>query len=89
MTGGGSIGGGWMVPPLKEPKPPRVPLWGEGNVPATKRFTRKEVATHNKEDDCWVIIDGRVFDVTSYMRDHPGIIIVSMFDICQEESGLC
>ena len=61
-----------MVPPLKEPKPPQVPIWGEGNVPVNKKFTRKEVAAHDKEDDCWVIIDGRVFDMSSFCRDHPG-----------------
>jgi hypothetical protein len=32
-------------------------------------------AQHNKEDDCWVVIDGRVFDLTTYLKDHPGGII--------------
>ena len=37
-----------------------------------KTFTAAEVATHNTEADCWVIVAGRVFDVTAYLPKHPG-----------------
>jgi len=37
-----------------------------------KKFTSKEVSLHNKSNDCWLIIDGKVFDVTSYVDEHPG-----------------
>lgn len=32
----------------------------------------QEVQQHNKESDCWVIIHGRVFDLTKFLSDHPG-----------------
>jgi len=32
----------------------------------------EEVARHNKADDCWVTLNGKVYDVTSFLPDHPG-----------------
>ncbi|KAJ8430244.1 hypothetical protein Cgig2_009422 [Carnegiea gigantea] len=38
----------------------------------TKLFSMEEAAQHNTKDDCWVIIDGKVYDVTLYLDEHPG-----------------
>lgn len=41
-------------------------------APALKEYTYDEVAQHNKEGDCWIIIDLQVIDVSKYTDDHPG-----------------
>lgn len=38
---------------------------------ADKFYTREEVLTHNREDDCWIIIADKVFDVTKFLPLHP------------------
>lgn len=37
-----------------------------------KTFTAAQVAEHNTEQDCWTIIRGGVYDLTSYVARHPG-----------------
>lgn len=35
-------------------------------------FSPKEVAQHNTAGDIWVIIDQDVFDLSSFVDEHPG-----------------
>ncbi|KAI7880808.1 FAD binding domain-containing protein [Mucor mucedo] len=35
-------------------------------------YTLAEVGKHNKADDCWVVVNGEVLDVTDFLADHPG-----------------
>lgn len=42
------------------------------NSKRPKLFTTSDVLQHNKEDDCWLIIDGSVYDVTKWIPRHPG-----------------
>lgn len=37
-----------------------------------RKISADEVAKHNKDNDCWVIIGKQVLDVTEFMPDHPG-----------------
>jgi len=38
----------------------------------TAVFTEEEVAKHCTKDDCWMIIKGGVYDITTYFSEHPG-----------------
>ncbi|HLP79869.1 MAG TPA: cytochrome b5 domain-containing protein [Acidobacteriota bacterium] len=35
-------------------------------------LTQLSVSEHNTKGDCWTIIDGNVYDITSYISAHPG-----------------
>eukprot|EP00928_Gymnodinium_smaydae_P038637 TRINITY_DN2660_c0_g1_i3.p2 TRINITY_DN2660_c0_g1~~TRINITY_DN2660_c0_g1_i3.p2 ORF type:complete len:487 (+),score=145.61 TRINITY_DN2660_c0_g1_i3:216-1463(+) len=58
MIGGGGGGGGGGA--------------AVGLPPGVKGFTMEEVAKHTSKSDCWVVVDGQVLDVTSFLKDHPG-----------------
>ena len=52
---------------LAEPEPATEPE--DENLTG---YTMAEVGLHNKPDDCWVVIAGKVYDVSNFMEDHPG-----------------
>lgn len=35
-------------------------------------YTPEEVMKHNREDDCWTVYQGKIYDVTDYLDYHPG-----------------
>lgn len=38
----------------------------------TNLFTQEEVSRHNSIDDCWVIYNGFVYNITEFLEKHPG-----------------
>jgi len=42
----------------------------------TKEYTMEEVATHKREGDCWLVIEGKVYNITTFVDEHPGGYII-------------
>ena len=38
----------------------------------TRKYTVTEVEKHSTPDDCWLIVRGKVYDVTPFVPRHPG-----------------
>ena len=53
------------VAPTKEPSPSPTPTAEPG-------FTLSEVSERNTAANCWVAIDGGVYDLTKWIQSHPG-----------------
>lgn len=37
-----------------------------------KVYSLAEVSEHNYSKDCWLVIGGKVYDVTNFLEEHPG-----------------
>lgn len=42
------------------------------NTSATKTYTSSEVSAHSTTNDCWLIINDNVYDVSKFLAEHPG-----------------
>ena len=45
---------------------------GVDEVDPLPAFSAAEVARHSTKDDCWVIIRGKVYDISPWLASHPG-----------------
>ncbi|KAI2630021.1 hypothetical protein GGS21DRAFT_211187 [Xylaria nigripes] len=64
----GNFKGGWM----KESAENQIADASRKSDAPNKQFTRAEIEKHDKEDDCWIVVDNRVYDATSVLSWHPG-----------------
>lgn len=40
---------------------------GEGRL-----LSVQEIGKHNTSSDCWLVINGQVWDLTDFLEQHPG-----------------
>lgn len=69
---------GWMIPttpPKKSAVKDIKPLLtspAKNAIPKVRTISKAEVTAHAHESSCWIVVEGRVYDVTRYLKDHPG-----------------
>ncbi|KAJ6483988.1 cytochrome b5-like heme/steroid binding domain-containing protein [Mycena sanguinolenta] len=40
--------------------------------PSKKTVSLADLRTHNTKENCWVLINGKVYDCTKFLDEHPG-----------------
>jgi len=81
----GNTAGGWSpdVPPQPlalisgapaavMPAPTPAPPAAQAAHSSLRRYTLAEVAQHATEEDCWIVVSGKVYDTTKFNKSHPG-----------------
>ncbi|KAL6846342.1 hypothetical protein ACP4OV_023790 [Aristida adscensionis] len=64
--------GALVVIPRSNRKVKQSGTYSGGSGKISRIYTKKQVSTHNTRKDCWIIIKDKVYDVTSYVEEHPG-----------------
>lgn len=37
-----------------------------------RKVSTREISQHARQDDIWIVVNGRVYDVTGFAPEHPG-----------------
>lgn len=46
---------------------------------ANKKYTMQQVAKHNKKEDGWLVINNKVYNVTTWIDKHPGGAVIENY----------
>ena len=91
----GPAEGGWMMStsPSKSAAPvPANSGSGTKKPKSSRKFTLEEVKKNNSEQSAWIIVDGKVYDTTSYLDEHPGgvnaIVMGAGEDVSEEFNAI-
>jgi len=58
--------------PAPAPSPPTTSTAApSASATAGGGYSAAEVAQHATSSDCWIVVNGRVYDVTRYLSQHP------------------
>jgi len=70
---------------IMQPAPVSAQSFQPGGGPI---ISMAEVKQHSRDDDCWIVVNGKVYDPTKYLQDHPGggaaILINAGTDVSEE-----
>ncbi|BFZ57355.1 hypothetical protein PYCC9005_004407 [Savitreella phatthalungensis] len=59
---------GWMKPSVTD----RIKAVEQKASSPSKSFTREEIEKHNSDEDCWIVVNDKVYDATTVLEWHPG-----------------
>ncbi|KAK7057457.1 fumarate reductase [Favolaschia claudopus] len=68
----GQLGTSSAAPAAKAPEPAASGSSSSSSGGSGKEYTMADVEKHKKKDDIWVVVNGQVLDVTSFLPEHPG-----------------
>lgn len=37
-----------------------------------KLLSTEQISQHSSPDDCWIVVDNQVWDMTDFLEEHPG-----------------
>lgn len=60
------------APPASNSNPQTEPTASAVSPETTKVYSMDEVAKHAVPEDCWFVIEGKVYDVTGFGEKHSG-----------------
>lgn len=66
------ICGGAIIGTVMATKPKPIKPADTSNKSTSQSYSMATVAEHNKQDDCWTVINDKVYDITPYVSSHPG-----------------
>ncbi len=61
-----------VVVPSTSVAPTQADSTPSGTTTSGKTYTLTDVAKHDNQSDCWLVIDNNVYNVTSFIGQHPG-----------------
>jgi cytochrome b involved in lipid metabolism len=74
ITTDGTTSGGSALPAASTTTTttPATPAAEAPKANPNAEYTLAEVSKHNKDTDCWVVVNGKIIDATTFLSDHPG-----------------
>ena len=70
-------GGDHVVPTGNAPQAPAAAATGQAAATGAggsglRKIGKKELEMHNTEEDCWIVVYGKVYDFSDFVPEHPG-----------------